>query len=161
MEKMNRREKTYIKSFFAMIIILLILGIVSFVYSIVEIFNTQTLNNNIFELIYMGLHLIIVVFILMMTKSSLNKEESVVFKPLMMQKGDRFSNRKAQVIALILGIGGLFCAIYFFLVQIGVSLPKPNFPITLILDLVNSPLTVAILGFYSFFYPYVLLKKDN
>ena len=159
---MSRKERNYILALFIGEIALVVLAVFSMVYAIVKIGEQGSMNNNFLELLYMGIHIVILVTALIFTKTALDKGSYIMRNLMYSQHGGR--SVTAMVIAGILSALGLGTAVYFALVLFGLPLPSWNFPIALLLDLVNSPLTLFYVGIFFLFFPFIgpkMLKKSK
>ena len=162
---MKEIERKYLKSLFVVFIVLLVGSIFSLIYALVDIYKNETILNNILELLYMAVHIIILVMGLLFTLSAIRSNKgSHIMKSLMITPNTRLTSKPARAIAIIFSTIGLGTCIYFILVLCGMPLPYFHFPITLLLILVNSPFTLFIVGLYFIFYPYIFhkcLKEDE
>lgn len=150
---MDKKEKRYLIALFASLIVLAIMGIVSFVYTAAAIYQEGSMNNNILEFFYLGMHLVIVCAALIFSWNSL-KTGSYIMRNLMYSKFGRRST-PALIISGTLALIGYAVCVYFALVLFHVPLPNFNFPIALIVDLVNSPLTLGVVATFFFFSSFV------
>ena len=160
--KMKTLEKNYLKAMLAVFIAILIAAVFSLVYAFVDIAINGTILNNILELVYMGVHIIAAVLaITLVIKAIKSPKGSHIMKTLMINDDGTRINKVARVVAIILSVFGLAIGIYFLLVICGVPLPYFHFPITLILDLINSPFSVFIVALFFIFYPYIYFNCYN
>ncbi len=162
---MKRIEKNYLVSILVAFIALLAAGVFSFIYALINIYQNGTIMNNILELLYMAVHLIVCVMGIMFTIGTIKSNEGSHFmKSLMISPKTKSASKPARIIAISLATLGLLIGIYFTLVLCGVPLPYFHFPIALLLDLVNSPFTMFIIGLFFIFYPNIYhrsLKEDE
>lgn len=156
---MKKIEETYLKVLLAVFIVLLVGAIASLIYALVVIFQTDAILNNILELVYMGVHIIALVLGISFIYNALkSKKGSYIMKTLMIVPNTKEASKRARIIAIILSSFGFLGGVYFTLVLCGTPLPYFNFPIALLLDLVNSPFSVCIVGLFFIFYPNVYQK---
>jgi len=146
------KERHYLIALLSAIAFLLLLSLVSFIGAIAVIYQTQTMNNNILELIYMGMHIIILVTALLFTKNALPHGSYVMRNLMYSRYGQR--SRGALIISAFFTLLGLAVFVYFGLVFLGVDLPSWHFPIALILDLINVGLTLTFFGLFFFLFPW-------
>ena len=156
---MKELERNYLKAMFVTFVIILLGAVVSLIYSLVIIFQTDAITNNILELLYMVIHIIAAFLGLSFVINALKSDKgSYIMKNLMHKQGTTVPSVVARVVAIVLSTLGLFGGVYFSLVLAGVPLPSFHFPIALVLDLINSPFTVFIIGLYFIFYPFIYSK---
>ena len=153
------QEKRYAMKIFVLTIFLFVLAIVSIVYACVSFFNGEPINNNIFELIFFIGHLFIVFMAAYFAFMAKNKGLYVLKK--IMYTEHKIKSQKALVIAIVLTVIAFLAFVYFTLAFFLPSLPRFNFPITLMLILINTPLTVWSLGLFFIFYPVINEKEKN
>lgn len=145
------KERHYLIALFSVIVFLLLLSLVSFVHAIRVIFDAKTMNDNILELIYLGMHVIILVTALLFTRNALNQGSYVMRNLMYSRYGQR--SRGALIISACFVVIGLATFLYFGLVFVGLDLPSWHFPIALILDLINVGLTLTLIGVFFFCFP--------
>lgn len=155
---MKKIEKKYLKTLFLLNNILLVFYIICMIYCVELIFDEQNINKYFFELVYAAFHLIVLCFFDILIILGI-KEGSFFMKGLMTQGGyGKVANRSGQVVALVFSILGLFASIYFGLVFFGIDLPYFNFPIILIMLIINVALFLLVYGLYFFLYPIIVLN---
>ena len=153
---MKKLEKNYLTILLAVFIAILVAAIFSLIYALVDIAIKGTILDNILELIYMCVHIVATVLaITFALKAIKSPKGSHIMKTLMVNEDGTDINKFSRVVAIILSTLGLAGGIYFLLVICGVPLPYFHFPITLILDLINTPLSIFIVGLFFIFYPYI------
>lgn len=157
---MSSKEKKYFKTLCISTIGLVIIFIISMVFAIKDVFSSQNINAYIFELLYAAFHLILLGFAIILIIQAF-KQGSFVIKGLMTEANGKVVNKKGQVIALVISSLSFVPFIYFVLVLVGVNLYYFNFPLILILLIVNVSLFCLVYGLFFFFYPMVIgAKKD-
>lgn len=152
------KERKYVISLTLVFILLIIACAISFILGFVDMSEKDTLGSNIFELIYMTFHAIVLLVGLAFCIAHLKGNNYHIMRNLMYQEGYHQVSRTAIIIASILSGIGFLTGTYFALVLCGVPLPYLNFPIMLRLILVNTPFTVFIVGLFFIFYPLVYKK---
>jgi len=157
---MKTKERIYFKSFLITTFILIILFLISLVYCISDIFENKSLNSCIFELIYSAFHLIVLGLAAILIIQSL-KSGSFIIKGLMCEGNGKAINHKGQIVALVLSSLSLLIFIYFTLVFFKVPLPYFNFPMILILLLINVSLFVLVYGIYFYIYPFIIIENKK
>ena len=157
---MNNKEKKYFNMLFISTICLIVFFIISMVFAIKDIFNSQNINAYIFELLYAAFHLIVLGFAVILIIQSL-KQGSFVIKGLMTEVNGKVANKKGQVIALVIASLSFIVFCYFSLVWMGVNLYCFNFPLILILLIVNVSVLCLVYGLFFFFYPIVIGAKRD
>ena len=156
---MKKLERNYLIALFAVIIAILVAALFSLVYGLVIIAQTGTILNNILELVYMGVHIVASFLALSFVIQALRgKKGSYIMKRLMINDEGSAPAKVFRVVAIVLSTLGLAGGTYFLLVICGVQLPYFNFPIALILDLINSPYSVFAVGLFFIFYPIIYFK---
>ena len=153
---MKIKEKNYFLTLFIISIALEVLCILSFVFGFIKMSQNGDINNNIFELIYMVVHLLIVFMAIYFCLMAYKNGSSIMRQLMYMRDHDRLISKTALVISLTLSLLGLGTCIYFTLALFMESIPTFNFPIMLLLILINSPLTVFIFGLAFFLYPLII-----
>jgi len=160
---MDKKEKGYLIAFFCSLIVLALIAVISFIYAAGKIYQEGSMNNNVLELFYLGIHFVILVTAILFCKNALTKG-SYIMRTLMYSRYGRRS-----IFALVLTATFFFinCAVfvYFAAVLFGSGWPSFNFPITLIIDLVNTPLTAMVICFFffgsTFVFPYHNPLEDS
>lgn len=149
------KEQTYFKLTFAIAVLLVISTIVSFVI-LVSAFSkgTESAGNNVFELMYMAFHFLVVGLACVFSLRAIKDDKSIILNTLMYNQFHRRS-RPAMIIATILSAIGLGFFIYALLVITNVGVPHFNFPLGLNLDILNTALTLFSMGLIFFFYPFI------
>lgn len=156
---MRTIEKKYLKSLIFVTALLLVIYLVSLIYSVSLIIKEQNINPYIFELIYSAFHLIVLVFAMVLVYMAM-KSGSFFMKGLMTLNGyGKNGNKKAQAVALTLSCISFLIFIYFLLVLFKVNLPYFNFPMILIMLIINTALLVFTYGLYFFLYPILVTNK--
>lgn len=151
------RERRYLTTILITAIVILALGVASFVFSIVEILKTQQYEA-IFELVYLGIHLIMAVVYIIVTYKALKKGESFVMRSLMVDdQGER--GTPSSVLTMVFASVFFILAVYFALMFFGAVPTIFNFNKVLILCIVNGSLLVSSLGLFFFLYPTIIGKK--
>ena len=128
------------------------------VYLLIHCFNgTEDFNNNIFELIYLAFHIIIVLsFTILAFKAITNG--SIFIKQLTYRY--TVINIRARVISIIAATIGLGGTIYAILMLCNAA-PSMSFPLGLKIDILNAGLTLLILGCIFILYPIVVKESKN
>lgn len=158
---MKSREVKYFKSLLCVTIALVILFLISMIYSVIGIFESQNINSCFFELVYSAFHFIVLGFAVILIVHALKQKDSFVIKGLMTEANGRACNTVGQIISLVLASISFLITIYFSLVFFKVPLPYFNFPEILILLLINVSLLVSVYGVYFYIYPFIKIDKDN
>ena len=157
---MKELERKYLKSLLIVVVILFAAAIFSFIYAIMKISENGDALDNTLELIYMAVHIITLVFAgSLVFKCLKTNKGSEIMKGLMVVPNTRAASKGARIVAIVLSSVGFLTGLYFTLVLCGVPLPYFHFPIALLLDLVNSPFTVFIVGLFFIFYPTIYKKS--
>lgn len=156
---MKSREVKYFKSLLIVTMLLIILFLVSLVYSVSEIFENKNMNSVFFELIYSAFHLIVLGLAIILNIQAIQQKDSFIIKGLMTEGNGKAVNKVGQIIAIVLASICFIITIYFMLVFFGVPLPYFNFPTILVLLLINVPLSITIYGVYFFMYPIITIDK--
>ncbi len=150
------KEVRYFKFMFAMSIVLLLLGIATFGYSIYYILSTQKYAA-FFELFYMAALLIGMILFVSFSFQAIKKRKSQFMINLMFNERGR--STPALVITMTLAVIGWGLAIYFGLMFFGVAPLIFNFNDVLILAIFDTGLFLGILCLFFFFYPITIHKQ--
>ncbi len=150
------KEVRYFKWMFACAIILLLVGVASFAYSIYYIFATETWKA-FFELVYMCALLIAMVLLVVFTFQAIKKRKSQFMINLMFN--ERGISKPALVISMTLAVIGWGFAVYFGLMFFKVAPLIFDFNDVLILAIFDTCLTLGVFGLYFFFYPIFIHKQ--
>ena len=153
------KEQNYFKLTFVTAVLLVVCTIVSFV-SLIFAFSkgVESAGNNVFELMYMAFHFLVVGLACVFSLRAIKDNKSIILNTLMYSQYHRRS-RPAMIIAATLATIGLGFFIYTLLVVLNVGVPHFNFPLGLNLDILNTALTLLLMGLIFFFYP--ILKGET
>ena len=153
------KEQNYFKLTFVTAVLLVVCTIVSFV-SLIFAFSkgVEVAGNNVFELMYMAFHFLVVGLACVFSLRAIKDNKSIILNTLMYSQYHRRS-RPAMIIAATLATIGLGFFIYTLLVVLNVGVPHFNFPLGLNLDILNTALTLLLMGLIFFFYP--ILKGET
>lgn len=126
------------------------------VYGMIVVIQNNELPNNIFELIYMGAHIIIACFIAIMAIGAI-RNKPFILKSLTL---DTEGNKKGAypivgIIIAVLGVGMIVLGILLM-----VKVIPSSFPLFLNLDIANGGLTLIIVGLSIFLFPFSY-QKDH
>ncbi len=155
----TKKEQNYMKILLSSWIVLLIITVVSAVLCLTDIWQNETMTNNIFELLFMAIHLIVLGFFIMVTYTSL-KSGSHIIRGLAYSSHDGVSIplRIASIIIFSLGVALLVMGI-LYLTPSGVYDFK--FPITLKWDMINSGLLLMVLMGNLFSFPFIFALNPS
>ena len=153
------KEQNYFKLTFVTAVLLVVCTIVSFVI-LISAFSKgiEVAGNNVFELMYMAFHFLVVGLACVFSLRAIKDNKSIILNTLMYSQYHRRS-RPAMIIAATLATIGLGFFIYTLLVVLNVGVPHFNFPLGLNLDILNTALTLLLMGLIFFFYP--ILKGET
>lgn len=155
----TKREVNFLHSLLAIWIILSVFTLFSAIYCIVDIWQNQSMNDNIFELIYMGIHLIVLVFLIMVTLSAF-KRGSFIMRGLVYSAYEGVSIPFMVVVGFIFLVG-LFLFIYGLLIVIPTGVYDFKFPITLKWAILNAGLLLVFLMGAFFLFPFLFAKNPT
>ena len=151
---MNVIERRYLKIIFTTICLLTAFYLFCVIYFLRECFSgRENFNNNIFELIYMAVHLVILATAIIFSIQSLKQGSS--FMNDLMYDERKIVSKKAKIISLVFSFLGLFALIYSTLLFFKVDIPSFHFPLGLIIILINVGLAVFIIALFFYFYPII------
>ena len=155
----TQKEVRFLRLLFALWIILMAFGVVTTAISIADIWRSQTMNNNIFELLYMAFHLIVLGFFIMVTLNAF-KKGSFILRGLSYgaYEGASLFVRALSIFIVAVGIA---LAVFGILFLIPNLLYDFSFPITLKWAMVNAGLTLLILGLAFFLFPFLFAKNPT
>lgn len=152
------KERQYLNITFVAACVLAIEGVFTLIFLFVNCLQgLEDFNNNIFELIYMSLHLIIVATAVALSLKAI-KSGSFIMKGLMYDHTK--PSRKALVISMTFAVVGLGAFIYTILALLKIA-PMGTFPLGLKFDILNAGITLFIMGIIFFLYPLLVEKDDN
>ena len=158
---MNKeQEKKYATLIFIDTIFLMVISIAGFVYACYWFFHGESINNNIFEMIFYVGHLLILLFAMYFALMA-RKKGLVVIKSLMYKDTHGARSTTALVIASVLSSLAFLAFCYFIVALFNVNLPRFNFPILLLVILVVVPLTVWTIGIFFVLHPILDRKYRN
>ena len=150
---MSKLERRYLISLFVSICLLSGLYLASVIYFLVECFQgNEPFNNNIFELIYIGVHAIILAVAFSLSFKAI-KNDPFILNSLTYGEG-KVKSKKASIIAIIFFFIGLAMFIYGLLLFLKVDIKDFGFPLGLKVILMNVGLFILILALYFYFYPH-------
>ncbi len=155
----TKREVNFLHGLLAIWIILGVFTLFSTIYCIVDIWQNQSMNDNIFELIYMGIHLIVLVFLIMVTLSAF-KRGSFIMRGLVYSAYEGVSIPFLVVVGFIFLVG-LFLFIYGLLIVIPTGVYDFKFPITLKWAILNAGLLLVFLMGAFFSFPFLFAKNPT
>ena len=155
----TKKEKCFLGTLLALWIILGVSSIVFAVICIIDIFNNDTMNDNIFELIYMAVHLIVIGFFIMLTINSF-KKGSYFLRNISYSsyEGVSIPVRVVSIIGFVLGAA---------LVVLGILYLSPldihdfNFPITTKYSMIDAGLLFIVLWGAFFMFPFIFAKNPT
>lgn len=151
-----KSEKRYLTWIAVTIAALILLGLMSFVYSSIEIIQ-KGLNEAFFELTYLAVHIIMLVTGLVLSLKALKEGESHIMRSLMFS--GRGVSTASLVVSLSLSVIFLGLSLYSGLMFLGTVPLIFHFNKVLLLVVFNSSFFVATLGLYFSFYPKIV--KDS
>lgn len=156
---MKQKERYYVTSLAILLAVMIIACIISFVLGFKSVIENQSINNNIFEIIYMTFHLIFTAVCFIFCISALKGNSYHILRNMMYKRyNQELVSKPAMIIMGIFAAIGLATGVYFTLVLANVA-PNPlDFPIFLRLILVNTPYTIFIIATYFICYPLVYKK---
>lgn len=156
---LTKKESLFLRVLLGAWIVLALIGLVTVILSIAEIWRTNSINNNIFELIFMGIHFIVLCFFIMVTIDSF-KRGSQIIRGLAYSahSGVSIPIRVASILIFILGMALVIMGI-LYLTPSGVY--DFNFPITLKWAMVNSGLLLMVLMSAFFVFPLLFAKNPT
>ncbi len=155
----TKKEARFLRLLFATWIALMVFAIVTTVICIVDIWQNESMNNNIFELIFMACHLIALGFFIMVTLNSF-KRGSYILRNLSYGSFEGPSLYVRALSIFILAVGAAL-TVFGVLFLIPGLIYDFNFPITLKWAMVNSGLTVAVLGLAFLLFPFLFAKNPT
>ncbi len=155
----NKKERSYFILVLVTFALLLCFAIFSLFYLFVKIGEEKSFTNNVFELIYMGVHIVMMVMGIILSKEAINKGSNVM-RSLMYTKYGQVSIR-ARVISLIFMAVGCGLFIYGLLIILPLGVYDFSFTTALKWDMVNVGLTIIIIAFYFFLFPFLLPSDLN
>lgn len=149
----TKKEVRFLKTLFGLWIALGVLTLVSAVLSVASIYQENSINNNIFELIYMAVHLIAIGFAIMVTLNAF-KKGSFILRGLT-YGGNLGVWKPIRYASAVLGLLGLAMTIYGILILLPLNVYSFSFPITLKWLLVDVGLFLFVLMAAFFLFPFL------
>ena len=155
----TKKEARFLRLLFAIWIALMAFAIVTVVICVVDIWQNESMNNNIFELIFMACHLIALGFFIMVTLNSF-KKGSYILRNLSYgtYEGASLFMRALSIFILVVGTALLVFGILFLIPNLIYDF---GFPITLKWAMINSGLTVMVLGLAFLLFPFLFAKNPT
>ena len=150
----NKKERSYFLLTLIVFVLLLCFAVFSLIYLFIKIGEEKSFTNNVFELIYMGVHIVMMVMGIIMTKEAMSKG-SIIMRSLMYTKYGQVSIR-ARLISLAFMLMGLGLFVYGLLIILPLGLYDFSFPIALKWDMMNVGATIVITSFLFFLFPFFL-----
>ncbi len=149
----DKKERSFFTLMIFLFSFLLLFASFTLGYLFVAIGEEKSLTNNIFELIYLCLHIVMMVLGILLSNEA-KRRGSNVMRSLMYSKYGRVSV-PARVISLLFVALGLFLFIYALLLLLPVGLYDFSFPIALKWDMLNVGITIAVISFFFFLFPFL------
>ena len=157
----QEKERKFFIVLGVLVAISILISFVTFAIAIINVWNSKSLMNNVFEIIYMAVHLIIAFFTFIMILKAV-KAGSFIMKELMYNRNNhKLRSKTAAVIALIFFSVFLILLVYSFLCMINVPIPRLNFPFALFVDIFNVGLLVCIVSIAFYIYPFYMKEKQG
>ena len=149
---MKEPERKYFVVALLVSLFLVICTIFSFVFLFIKCTSgEESFKNNIFEIIYMFFHFIVVGIASAFSLRAVQNGKSIILISLMYNQHHRVS-KPAKIISLVLSSAGLILFVYELLVVTKVNVPHFDFPLGLSLDILNVSITIFLMGIVFFFY---------
>ena len=160
---MNKeQERQYASKIFILTIVLMVVSVAGFIYACYTFFHGEPINNNIFEMIFYGGHILILVMAIYFSYTAKNKGLYIIKKLMYVDERGNKSTGAFVISWVFVGLSFLVF-IYFLLTFFIPALPTFHFPILLRIILIVSPLTVWSIGLFFAFHPIInqRLKKQR
>ncbi len=140
-------------------IILAIFCLISAVVAIADIWQNKTMTNNIIELIFIAIHLIVLGFFIMVTLNSFGRGSEIIRGlSYSAHEGVSIPLRIASAFIFFLGVGLL---VYGILILAPLGIKDFNFPIALKWAIVNAGLLLIVLMGAFFLFPFLFAKNPT
>lgn len=149
-------QRKYYKGLLIIAIICTLFALASVVFGLIKVIHDNQFNNNIFELIYMACHIIVMAFLIVLSSAAL-KNKPFLLKGLTIKSNTEVNNT-AKFVGLGVGIFGVLFFAFSTLMMVGVIPNSFHFPTFLFLDMMNAAVTLIYVGFALFGFPHVYLK---
>ncbi len=155
----TKEEVRFLHLLFASWIVLMAFAVATTVLSIVNIWQANSMNNNIFELLFMAFHIILLGFLIMVTLNAFKKGSHIIRSLTYgAYEGASLFYRALSILILIIGIALTVFGI-LFLAPTGIH--DFGFPITLKWAMVNAGLTLAVLSLAFLLFPILFAKNPT
>ncbi len=156
---LTKKETHFLHGLLAAWIALGILAIVSVALSVIDIWQAQSMNDNIIELLFMGIHLIVIGFFIMITISAFKKGSYII-------RGLTYSAHEGvsipiRVASILIFALGAFLFIYGLLILIPSGVYDFAFPITLKWAILNAGLLLMVLMGAFFAFPFLFANNPT
>lgn len=155
----TKKEVRFLHLLFASWIVLMAFALITTSVSIMEIWQTNSMNDNIFELVFMACHFIFLGFLIMITLNAF-KKGSYIIRTLAYgaYEGVSLFYRVLSILILIIGIALTVFGI-LFLTPAGIR--DFGFTVTLKWAMVNAGLTVVVLSIAFLLFPILFAKNPT
>lgn len=156
---LTKKETHFLHGLLAAWIALGILALVSIILSIIDIWQAQSMNDNIIELLFMGIHLVVIGFFIMVTISAFKKGSYII-------RGLTYSAHEGvsipiRVASILIFSLGTFLFIYGLLILAPSGVYDFSFPITLKWAILNSGLLLMVLMTAFFAFPFLFANNPT
>lgn len=155
----TKKEVRFLHVLFASWIALMAFALATTILSLVDVWQNNSMNDNLFELLFMACHFIFLGFLIMVTLNAFNKG-SYIIRTLVYgaYEGVSLFYRCLSILILITGIAlTVFGAL--FLAPIGIR--DFGFTLTLKWAMVNAGLTVIALSIAFLLFPILFAKNPT
>ncbi len=153
----DKKERSYFTLLIFVFSSLILFAIVSLGYLFVKIGEEESLMNNVFELIYLGLHIVMMVMGIILSNEA-KRRGSNVMRSLTYSRYGRVS-MPARIISIAFILLGIALFTYALLLLFPIGLYDFSFPIALKWDMLNVGVSVAIIAFFFFLFPFLFPNK--
>ncbi len=155
----TKKETYFLRGLLVAWIILGAFSILSGVLSVINIWQNQTMNNNIFDLICLAFLLVVIGFFIMLTINSF-KKGSFFLRNISYSAHEGISI-PVRVVSIIIFLIGLFIFVVGILFLAPTGIYDFKFPITTKWLMVDSGLLLMILMGSFFIFPFVFAKNPT
>ena len=132
----------------------LLITIASIIYGMIVVIQNNELPNNIFELIFMGGHIVIVCFIIIISIEAIRKKPFILKTLTIDNEGNRRNSFSyGGLVLAVIGLGIIAVGILII-----TNVIKTSFPLFLGLDIANFGVTLVLIGLSLFLFPFAYAK---
>lgn len=148
----NYHERKFYKHVVMAAVISLVLAIASTVYGLIAVFKNNTIGNNLFEIVYMGVHIIISLLLIILSVEAITKKPFILKN--LTYRNELEPNNFYRFGGLVIAVFGLGVMVFSILHVLDIITILSSFPLFLRIDGANAGLNLVIIGMSFFLFPF-------